>query len=84
MDSPSEETCEAISCWAMTRQAAVDVLLHRRARPFRDVATLDLFRDLAGSGSVALLSRSCADPVADSARHREVMRPLGLDAEVRL
>lgn len=33
------------------RQAAVDVLLHRRARPFRDVATLDLFRDLAVEGA---------------------------------
>lgn len=49
-----------------------------------NVDDVNLFRDLAGSGSVALLSRSCADPVADSARHREVMRPLGLDAEVRL
>ena len=49
-----------------------------------NVDDVNLFRDLAGTGRVALLSRSCADPVADSARHREVMRPQGLDAEVRL
>lgn len=49
-----------------------------------NVEDVNAFRDLAGSGRVAVLSRSCSDPVAESARHREVMRPLGLEHEVRL
>ncbi|MBS41847.1 MAG: hypothetical protein CMH83_01475 [Nocardioides sp.] len=48
-----------------------------------NVEDVNLFRDLAGSGRVAVLSRTLDDP-STSARHREVMRPLGLDAEVRM
>ena len=47
-----------------------------------NVEDVHLFRDLAGSDRVALISQ-CADPVATSARHREVMRPLGLAHEAR-
>lgn len=49
-----------------------------------NVEDVNLFRDLSGSGRVAALAEDCQDPVRDSARHREVMRPLGLQHEVRL
>ena len=49
-----------------------------------NVEDVNLFRDLAGSGRVAVLAQDCDDPVRTSARHREVMRPRGLQHEVRL
>lgn len=49
-----------------------------------NVEDVNLFRDLAGTGRVAVLARDCDDPVRRSARHREVMRPRGLEHEVRL
>jgi DNA-binding CsgD family transcriptional regulator len=44
---------------------------------------VNLFRSLAGTRRAAVLSRTVDDP-ADSARWRDLMRPLGMDAEVRL
>ncbi|MDP9428678.1 MAG: hypothetical protein M3Q47_07300 [Actinomycetota bacterium] len=47
------------------------------------VDDVNLFRSLAGNRQAAVLSRTLPDP-STSARWRELMRPLGLDAEVRL
>lgn len=47
------------------------------------VDDVNLFRQLADRRAAAVLSRTCADRSA-SPRWRELMRPLGLDAEVRL
>ena len=44
---------------------------------------VNLFRELAGRRGAAVLSRTCDDPT-ESPRWRELMRPMGLDAEVRL
>jgi DNA-binding CsgD family transcriptional regulator len=47
------------------------------------VDDVNLFRSLAGSRRAAVLSRTVADS-AESPRWRELMRPLGLDAELRV
>lgn len=47
------------------------------------VEDVNQFRHLAGRREAAVLSRTCADR-RGSPRWRELMRPLGLDAEVRL
>lgn len=47
------------------------------------VDDVNLFRSLAGSRRAAVLSRTVADP-AESPRWRDLMRPLGMDAEVRV
>ena len=46
------------------------------------VDDVNLFRHLAGRRGAAVLSRTCTDP-SGSPRWRELMRPLGLDPEVR-
>ncbi len=46
------------------------------------VDDVNLFRNLAGRRRAAVLSQTCSDPSA-SGRWREIMQPLGLDAEVR-